>query len=71
MEDQSLAGLGRLFDFAETGRFAGGVSEITAKRWTKRRVNPLPTVRIGHNLVRIAETHLVAWLESQVKPKVA
>jgi hypothetical protein len=67
MDGMALQGLGRLFDFADAGILAGNKSAKTVKRWTQRTSNPLPTIRVGTNTVRISEKHLVAWLESQVR----
>jgi hypothetical protein len=67
MEGMALQGLGRMFDYADAGTVAGGNSAKTVRGWTKRKSSPLPTIRIGHNTVRIAESHLVAWLQSLVR----
>jgi hypothetical protein len=67
MDGMALQGLGRLFDFADAGTVAGGKSAKTVRRWTQRKSNPLPTIRVGVNTVRVAESHLVAWLQSQVR----
>jgi len=61
-----IAGLGRLWTFKEAGQ-AGGFAEITARRLSKRKHDPLPTIRIAHNLVRISEVQLAEWLAAQVK----
>lgn len=59
--------LGRLFNFRQVAEVAGNVDEETVRRWTKRKVNPLPTIRMSQTLVRVSETHLTAWLVSQVR----
>jgi hypothetical protein len=61
-----VAGLGMLLTFKEAGQ-RGGFAEITAKRLSKRKHDPLPTIRVAHNIVRISETQLAQWLASQVK----
>jgi hypothetical protein len=63
---QPVAGLGMMLTFKEAGQ-RGGFAEITAKRLSKRKDNPLPTIRIAHGLVRISEVQFSQWLASQVK----
>ena len=65
--NEALNGLGRMLTYAHVGKLAGDVSAETVRRWTKRRVKPLPTVRLGHNLIRISERHLADWLGAQVR----
>jgi len=63
-DDRAIAGLGRLLPYADVAERAG-VSHVTVRRWTQRRRNPLPVLRVGYNVVRVSESQLAAWLETQ------
>ena len=63
-DDRAIAGLGRILTYAAVARRAD-VSHITVRRWTRRESNPLPTLRLGYNVVRISESQLAKWLQTQ------
>lgn len=62
----AIAGLGVLLTFKQVSQRAI-VSEITARRWTKRQLNPLPVIRLGYNTLRVSEVQLAEWLASHRK----
>jgi excisionase family DNA binding protein len=63
-DDRAIAGLGRILTYRAVAEGAG-VSHVTVRRWARRRKNPLPVLRVGYNVVRISESQLAAWLETQ------
>ena len=62
----AVLGLGLLLTCLEAAQRVP-CAEITLRRLTKRKVNPLPTIKIGHNLLRISEVQLSQWLEAQTQ----
>jgi predicted site-specific integrase-resolvase len=62
--DRAIAGLGRILNYQAVAEGLD-ISLATARRWTQRSKNPLPVLRVGYNTVRVSESQLAAWLETQ------